>query len=147
MLTRDVGVASRRSKKPCSMSVASAAPPVTLPNSTPWMMVPAMAKSRKLSTSGKLGRATARPNDDAPSAAKNSGKISDGMTSAGWRTMAMIDRFDMARVCDHHRPRACTGALVAVTGKDCRGHLRRPRLPVGAGPPASVIAADAPSSR
>ena len=99
MLTRDVGVASSRSKKPCSMSVASAVPPVTLPNSTPCTMLPAIAKSRKLSTFGKFGSRTARPNDELPSAAKNNGKTNDGMTSAGWRTMARIDRFDIAAVC------------------------------------------------
>ena len=39
--SREVGDASRRSKKPFSMSVASAAAPVTEPNNTPWVIVPA----------------------------------------------------------------------------------------------------------
>ena len=111
MLTRDVGVVNRRSKNPCSMSVASAAPPVTLPNSTPCTMVPARAKSRKLSTFGKFGKRTACPNDELPRAAKNSGKINDGMTSAGCRIMARTERFDNAMVCEIHSPLARTGLI------------------------------------
>ena len=83
MPTREVGEASRRSKNPASMSVANAAPPVTLPNSTPCTMLPANEKSRNESTSGKPGSDVALLNDDEPSAAKNSGKMSEGMTSAG----------------------------------------------------------------
>ena len=38
---REVGEASSRSKKPFSISVANAAAPVTEPNKTPWVIVPA----------------------------------------------------------------------------------------------------------
>ena len=46
-------------------------------------MLPASEKSRNESTSGKPGSEVALLNDDVPSAAKNSGKMSEGMTSAG----------------------------------------------------------------
>ncbi len=104
MPDRVEGELSSRSKKPFSMSTASAVAPTVEPNRIPWTTEPASAKSRKESTSGNPGTSVvARENDDVPSAAKNSGKISDGMTSDGWRNRDRIDRFESARVwatCD-----------------------------------------------
>ncbi len=66
------------------MSMASAVAPTVEPNRIPWTTEPASAKSRYESTAGNPGTAVvARENDDVPSAAKNSGKISDGTTSDG----------------------------------------------------------------
>ncbi|CAB4803807.1 unannotated protein [freshwater metagenome] len=98
MLTRLVGDASSRSKKPVSMSTASAAPPVTEPKMTPCNTLAAKVSARNESTFGKPGSCVARLNDDAPSAAKNNGKINEGIISAGWRTIAMMLRFDIAIV-------------------------------------------------
>ena len=61
-------------------------------------MVPAKLKSRNESTLGNPGRLIARPKDEVPSAAKNNGNIIEGTTSAGWRTSASIERFDIATV-------------------------------------------------
>ena len=52
----------------------------------PWTIAPASAKSRYESTAGNPGNSIARENDEVPSAAKNKGKMSDGMTSDGWRS-------------------------------------------------------------
>ena len=108
---RDVGAASKRSKKPSSISVASAAAPVTEPNNTPWVTVPANVNCRYESTLGNPGRLIARLNDDDPSAAKNSGKISDGAIIAGCRNIANIERRDNATNC-----RAVLAGLWRIVG-------------------------------
>ena len=141
MLTRDVGVAKRRSKKPFSMSVAKAAPPVTLPNSTPWTMLPARAKLRKLSTAGNPGSRVARLNDELLERGE------EQREDQRWGDERRLAQDGDDRPLRHRHDLGDTAAATGGVGSEDRGHLRRRFLPTGAGPPASVIAVAAPSSR
>ena len=100
MLTRDVGVASSRSKKPCSMSVASAVPPVTLPNSTALHDAAGDCEVEEVVDLREVGQAhgaSERRTAERGEEQREDQRRDDqrGLTDDG-----RIDRFDIASVCD-----------------------------------------------
>ena len=90
MATRDTGDATRRSKKPPSMSSAKAAPAVVPPIRMPWRMAPATAKSRNPRTGGKPGMPArgARRTTPVKIAISTSGKKRLGKSAWGVRSVS-----------------------------------------------------------
>ena len=137
MLTRDVGVDSRRSQKPFPMSVANAVPPVTLPNRRlGWWC-------RRLRSRGscRLRKAAGRPrpNDEEPSARRTAGRPTTeprvpADESSREPSAIPWPSFRPPQSPPAPRGGGRTGATAVICAPFC----------AGAGPPAPVIAAAAP---
>ena len=127
MATRDTGEATRRSKKPPSMSRAKAAPAVVPPIRMPWRMAPATAKSRNPRTGGNPGSLPgAAPNDPVKIAISTSGKNRLGKSAWGVRSVLTNARRASAAVWTAASLTDATGAAAGSSAPSVS--RRRPVL-------------------